>query len=161
MSDTPAVFDEFKVTEKPAKKKLPYKNINDAKRAFETAIHGVIQFVSDKDPDMPQLRTIASIMTLFIDSPEYTLYEKCWKRVLSVQEHVVNRDVDFFLQRDYRDMIKPDQDETIILELVDTVKSRWDELTTFEKNKIWDYGRTLVRSAVTVQIFNERAKKRL
>jgi len=59
-------------------------------------------------------------------------------KVWDSREHILNRNADYFLNRDYSNMIKNDQNQAMIETLIDAVKNNYNKLSKEEKEYYWN-----------------------
>lgn len=59
-------------------------------------------------------------------------------KVWDSREHILNRNADYFLNRDYSNMIKNDQNQAMIETLIDSVKNNYNKLSKEEKEYYWN-----------------------
>ena len=63
--------------------------------------------------------------------------------VINYRDKILNKDESFFLANDYSDIVDTSQDGMV--DIVNKLKKYWGQLTTSNKDKIWDYLITLIK----------------
>ena len=61
------------------------------------------------------------------------------------KEKILNRDETFFLDNDYSEIKKANEDENTVEQVINKLKKYWGELSEENKDKIWKYLETLIK----------------
>jgi len=114
---------------------------------FSNTLNGILALaleqtrISGDESDISELEQVKRLIG-FCAAEEKIIRTK--DKIWNVREHIMNKDVDFFLKRDYSGMVKKDNNKAIIESLMEIVKNNFEGLTESEQNKYWKKAKKLL-----------------
>jgi len=96
---------------------------------------------ADDEYEIVQIEQLKRIMALCpIEEKFIRSKDKIWK----VRKHLITKDYDFFVKRNYSKMIKEDGNQSFLITLVEIVKSAFIGMSDEERDKYWVEGARLL-----------------
>lgn len=104
-----------------------------------------VESIVDKNEDEAEYVELDRVRRIvrFVDTDECFIRSK--DKIWEAREHILNKDADWFLNRDYSKLIKKDQKTTMIETLISIVKGKYRGLSEQEKTIFWNYGLRLLK----------------
>ena len=99
---------------------------------YEDFLHQMLE-VYPNDPDWPLY--IAGL-TIFRRTNPMMVVSKTWKHISRFEEVIKSRDEKFFIERDFSDIT---EGEEPLEQTVTKIKDMWAQLSSHNRNVVWDY----------------------
>jgi hypothetical protein len=82
--------------------------------------------------ELDRLKRITSCM------PSFDKFIRCQDKIYVAREKIRNRDVNFFLNKDYSGVIKKDHNQTMMETLIEALKTNFESFSNAEKALYWN-----------------------
>lgn len=108
-----------------------------------TSAEKILAADGNKDEeDEVELSRIKRIVNL---SPSDEILIRSMDKVWSVKNHIMTKNSDYFLKKDYSNLVKNDEKKAMIVNLIMIIREMYDKLKPKEQNLFWSYGLTLLK----------------
>lgn len=124
--------------------KLDLKELDKILNEFSNELNKLLNMAKQQatdDVDIVELDRVKRILNL-IDKDEKFVRVK--DKVWAVREKIFDKDMDFFMNRDYSGLIKKDRKQKMIETIVIIVKTKFKTLPVEHQNLFWSLGERLV-----------------
>lgn len=131
--------DVMEVTSKLSS--LDAKDINEICDGYSRGIKGLISCVKkslNPKTDEDELVELDRLMRLINMCPKDEIFIRSKDKIWHARYHILDRDTDWFLKRDYSANIKKDQKQRMIETLIRMIQGRWKKLSDDEKELYWE-----------------------
>lgn len=122
---------------------LSSKDINDICDGYVNKIRNLLNLGKHKlHPvhDEEELTEISHVMRLINVLPNDEIFIRSKDKIWFARKHILQKNIDWFLKRDYSANIKKDHKQRMIETLIRLIRSQWSSLTEEEKEMYWDLG---------------------
>lgn len=127
-------------------------------QTFSNKIAALITLCSrtvKKEYDIIQIERIKRIIRL---CPLEEKLLRCKDKIFTVRDHIINRNADYFLNRDYSNYIKEDEKKEFINDIIDLIKRNYSQLKKEEQELYWPIGLELLKCVIEfMQITGEHS----
>jgi hypothetical protein len=117
-----------------------FKKIEDICVKYKQLINGLISTARKQTKEEDEIVEIERLKRLLglcsCDELFYRSKDKIW----SVRNKLINKDLDWFVNRDYSKLIKKDSKTTLIETLVDIIKDKIANMSLEERDIYWNKG---------------------
>ena len=124
--------------------KLPKELTNRIFKEYSQTVNKILMMAlsqADDEYEIVQIEQLKRIMALCpIEEKFIRSKDKIWK----VRKHLITKDYDFFVKRNYSKMIKEDGNQSFLITLVEIVKSAFIGMSDEERDKYWVEGARLL-----------------
>ena len=115
---------------------------------FNNTLNSVISLafkLADNDYEVVELERLKRLLKLF---PQEEKFLRVKDKVWLVREHILKRNADYFLKKDYSGNIKKDHNKAFIEKLIDHIISNYDDLSEQSKNQYWKKAAELLKTVI-------------
>lgn len=148
-ADTPFQDEKTKLDELDIKKlNGTPEELDIITNVFNTRINSIIQFGRQKNPDAQEFVLLDSVVKETEVADQTLIIEKCKDKIWGSREYIKERNEQYFLARDYGNLIKKDHNQELIQMLVNLVKGGWQTLYIEEKYVLWQKTRTMLKAVI-------------
>lgn len=122
---------------------LDAKEINEICDGYTRQIKKLLTVIKDSlDPkeDEDELVQVEQISRIVNMCPKDDLFIRSKDKIWHARKHILARNADWFLKRDYSKLIKKDQKQRMIETMIRMVQGLYSRLTKAEKDFYWDRG---------------------
>lgn len=117
-----------------------FKKVEDICNRYKQLINGIISTARKQTKEEDEIVEIERLKRLLglcaCDEIFYRSKDKIW----SVRNKLINKDLDWFVNRDYSKLIKKDSKATLIETLVDIIKDKIKGMLPEERDIYWNKG---------------------
>ncbi len=106
-------------------------------KVFNQNILAILRFLQSKEPDSPDIHALNTIIKECVAESKTLMLDRCKDKIWGAREFLQHEDEDYFIKRDYGNLIKRDHNENMITSLVNIIKDGWQTLYDEEKGGIW------------------------
>ncbi len=106
--------------------------------AFNRNVLFLFKMAIDKAPQAEHIVRIHKLLSIVMYEIPLEGLNRCHKYMIRHTEQIINHDDHFFDKNGLLKLIKPDQDEFMIVDIVNTTHELMALVTEDEKNEIWD-----------------------
>lgn len=120
---------------------LDAKEINAICDGYTQKIKGLVTYVKkslNTKTDEDELIEIDRIMRLINMCPKDELFIRSKDKIWHARYHILDRDSDWFLNRDYGSSIKKDHKQRMIETLIRLIQSKWKKMSDEEHELYWE-----------------------
>ncbi len=103
---------------------------------FNRNIMGMIRFIMSKE-DSPDIHALNTAVREVINESATLALDRCKDKIWGAREYIKNENSDYFLKRDYSNLIKKDKREGFITSIVSIIKDGWNTLYDEERDQVW------------------------
>jgi hypothetical protein len=103
---------------------------------------------NDKEIDETDSLSIDRLKRLVNLCPPEEIFIRSKEKIWAVRMHIVNKNADYFMKKDYSGMIKKDEKQTMLESLIIICKSRYNQMSAEEKEIYWMYANELLKSVI-------------
>ena len=122
------------------------KMLNDIYNTCLQVINSMLVMVmkqTDDDEEIVEVERLKRVINL---SPLEEVFIRSKDKIWSSREHILNKNADWFLNRDYKNLIKKDHNQVFIETIVSLIKDRYNTLPLEDKDKYWEKALLLLRN---------------
>lgn len=119
---------------------LDAKEINEICDGYSKKIKGLVNYVKKSlnfKTDEDELIELDRIMRLINMCPKDELFIRSKDKIWHARYHLLNKDADWFLNRDYSSSIKKDHKQRMIETLIRMIQSKWKKMSENEQELYW------------------------
>lgn len=123
--------------------------INEITSEFHSVIFKLLKICQKLEPNNINLQWLRKQLSLARDIDPLLIINKCADKIWTHREQIIDENEDFFLHNQYGQYIKNVKDngnKSFISELVNLVKSKYQELSVTERKVLW----TLTKNLLTL-----------
>jgi HSP90 family molecular chaperone len=111
-------------------------------------INSVITMVKEQLTDETEIAEMERLKRIIGFCPKEELFIRTKEKVWNVRDHIINKDMEFFYNRDYSSMVKKDENQSFIEALMNIVKYNFKQLTPKEQDRYWNRGIMMLKNIV-------------
>ncbi len=104
-------------------------------------------FVKDKDTIDSFDRLKRNLDMIRYELPYYAL-ARSYPHIIKAKDHIIKFNADYFLKRDYDNLIKNDHNKTMIYDVIKLVVKCFEKLTEDEQDEIWHLANIMLLCSV-------------
>lgn len=122
------------------------KELNDIYNKCLQVINSMLVMVmkqTDDDEEIVEVERLKRVINL---SPLEEVFIRSKDKIWASREHILNKNADWFLNRDYKNLIKKDHNQVFIETIVSLIKDRYNTLPLEDKDKYWEKALLLLRN---------------
>ncbi len=122
---------------------LSAKDLNEICDGYTNHIKNLINLGKRKlnpKTDEDELAEIAHLMRLLNMLPKEEIFIRSKDKIWFARKHILQKNIDWFLNRDYSKNIKKDGKQRMIETLIRIIRGQWVSLSEEEKEIYWDKG---------------------
>lgn len=122
--------------------------VNAIITGFNSVVSKIMKICRKIEPNMIELQDLQNKIKLAKDIDPLLLINRSKDKVWFHREQILNEDEDFFLNNQFSQFIKDDENKSFMYMLVNLVKKRYSEMSDGEKKEIWRLAKELLRYVV-------------
>jgi hypothetical protein len=115
---------------------------------FHSVIFKVFKICQKIEPNNIELEWLRKQISLARDIDPLLIINKCSNKIWAHREQIINEDESFFLNSQYNNFIKNDENKSFISELVNLIKKRYIGISASEKKVLWNLIKAMLTSIV-------------
>ena len=122
---------------------LTSKDLNEICDGYTNQIKNLITMGKRKlnpKTDEDELVEIEQLMRLISMLPKDEIFIRSKDKIWYARHHLINKNIDWFLKRDYSANIKKDHKQRMMETIIRLVRSQWNTFSSAEKEMCWDRG---------------------
>lgn len=120
--------------------------INNVITEFHRTVFNILKICKKIEPTNVLLDSLQKRLSFARDYSPFIIIDKCKDKVWLHKEYIINEDENFFLQNNFAQYIKEDENKSFIYGMVKLVKSRYKERSEAEKKELWRHIKLLLKS---------------
>jgi hypothetical protein len=130
------------------RKRLANADPTELNKIFNTqtqVINATLQMAikqTDEEDEIVELEHVKRIINM---APADELFIRSKDKIWAVRKHILNKDATFFLNKDYKSLIKKDKNQSMIETLVSIIKERYVALSHEDQEQYWLKGIKLLQ----------------
>lgn len=109
-------------------------------------LNGLLTMVLKQTEDEEEIVEIERLKRIINLTPVEELFIRTKDKIWAAREHILNKNADWFLNRDYKNLIKKDHNQVFIETIVGLVKDRYGSLSLEDREKYWEKALLLLRN---------------
>ncbi len=120
---------------------LDAKDINEIIDGYAQGIKGLISYIKKKlnvKTDEDDIVELDRLMRLINMCPKDDLFIRSKDKIWHARYHILDRDAEWFMNRDYGSLIKKDQKQRMIETMIRMIRSYWKKLNEDEHELYWE-----------------------
>jgi hypothetical protein len=126
--------------------------INTVITEFHRTVFNVLKICKKIEPNNILLESLQKRLSFARDYSPFIIIDKCKDKIWLHKEYIINEDEDFFLQNNFAQYIKEDENKSFIYGMVKLVKSKYQERSTAEKKELWRHIKALLQHITEYKI---------
>lgn len=115
---------------------------NTCAQVFNSLLVMVLKQTDDED-EIVEVERLKRVINL---APVEERFIRSKDKIWAAREHILNKNADWFLNRDYKNLIKKDHNQVLIETIVSLVKDRYNTLSKEDQDKYWEKAILLLRN---------------
>lgn len=120
--------------------------INNVITEFHRTVFNILKICKKIEPTNVLLDSLQKRLSFARDYSPFIIIDKCKDKIWLHKEYIINEDENFFLQNNFAQYIKEDENKSFIYGMVKLVKSRYKERSEAEKKELWRHIKLLLKS---------------
>jgi hypothetical protein len=124
---------------------LDEKELNYIIDTYSQVIKGVLTIAMKNTKDEDEIVELERLKRLINLAPKDELFIRSKDKVWAARKRVINRDINWFLNRDYSKLIKRDSKQVMIETLINIAKNSYLKLDSAEQEIYWQKGFKLLQ----------------
>lgn len=106
---------------------------------FSQSINAILTLSRKFTTDDDEIIEIERVKRIFKIIPMEEIFIRCKDKIWSVREHIIKKNADYFLNKDYSSAIKKNDEKQMMIEsLINLVKEKYNTLSDIDKNFYWN-----------------------
>ena len=131
--------------------------INEIYTKCSQLINRLITMVMKQSLDEDEIVEIEHLKRVINLAPLEEIFIRSKDKIWNVREHIMNKNADYFIKKDYRTQIKKDHNQVFIETIVNNIKQRFAVLPADDQAKYWQIATELLRNvAVYKKLVGEK-----
>jgi hypothetical protein len=122
-------------------------------KVFNQNILQLLKFLISKMPDEPQVQALKSVMEFALEEDQQLMLNKCKEKIWAAKDQIRAKNSEYFLERDYSNLIKEDHNKSMIVTIVNLVKTGWTTLYDSEREVLWKNNQLMLHATVLHEIW--------
>lgn len=117
--------------------KMDSATINKILTTYSNIVYSLLKLAiknCEDEADIVELERLKRVIKLCDDAE---IFIRTKDKVWAVREKILNKDADYFLNKDYSSGIKQDEKQSMIETIIMVVKEKYNVLTQNERNMYW------------------------
>ncbi len=123
------------------------KELYDIYKFFMQNLNKIITSMSlslkSRRDEMAEIDSLKRLINLIPDKEE-EIFIRCYFKVWEHREIIMEKNIDYFMNKDYTTMVKKDDNESIIKNLINIIKTFYKELSEEEQDQYWKLANNLL-----------------
>ena len=128
--------------------RLDVKFTNEIFRSYTNAINSMLALALKQSVDEDEAVEIEQLRRVIMLCPLEEKFIRTRDKIWGARKHIVNRNADYFLKKDYSKIIKRDANQAFIEALIEIVKNRFETLDDEMKEAYWQKAAYLLNCVV-------------
>lgn len=124
--------------EKIGKGKDEHEIIESISSAFNSGVIGLFKMAINKAPHIESIKRVHSLLCIVLYEIPMAGLVRCHKYMIRHTNEIIDHDDKFFDKNGLLKLIKPDQDEFMVVDIVLSAYELMKIVSEDEKNEIWD-----------------------
>lgn len=117
-------------------------------KGFNGIVIKVMKICRKIEPNVVELEDLQNKIKLAKEIDPFLIINRAKDKIWYHREQIIEEDENFFLNNEYTQFIKNDENKTFMYMLVNLVKSRYRTMSAAEKAEIWRLIKELLRYVV-------------
>jgi hypothetical protein len=122
------------------------KELNEIFNTCSQVINSILVMVLKQTKDEEDIVEVERLKRVINLAPLDERFLRSKDKIWAAREHILNKNADWFLKRDYKGLIKKDHNQVLIETIVSLVKERYDSMSTEDREKYWQKAIMLLRN---------------
>jgi hypothetical protein len=122
--------------------------VNNIVTNFHSIISKVMKICKKIEPNSIELETVQRLIGLARDIDPLMIINRCKDKFWMHRQQILNEDEEFFLNNQFSDFIKEDENKSFIYNLMNLIKLRYREMSKAEKKQIWTHIKDLLKCII-------------
>lgn len=131
------------------KKRLLNANPDELSKIYNTCsqvINSMLVMVIKQTNDEEDIVEVERLKRVINLAPVDERFLRSKDKIWAAREHILNKNADWFLNRDYKGLIKKDHNQSMIETIVSLVKERYNSLSQEDQNRYWEKATMLLNN---------------
>lgn len=131
---------------------LDVKQMNDLFNGYVQQIKGLVTIMKkamnprEEEEELVELERLSRLINMV---PSDEIFIRSYQKIWHARHHILAKDADWFLKRDYSANIKKDQKQTMIETIIRLIQSKYLGMTDAERVIYWNKGLEMLKLVAT------------
>ncbi len=122
--------------------------LNKIFQTYANTLNQLLVAAIKQTKDESELVEIERLKRIINFAPLEERFIRSKDKIWTVRDHIVNKNADFFLNKDYSSVIKKDSNQVILETLIEIIKDKFTTLSNVEKDFYWKKGATMLQCVI-------------
>lgn len=122
------------------------KILTDIFNVHSQVSNSILVMVLKQTEDEDEIVEIERLKRIFNLAPIEERFIRSKDKVWGAREHILNKNAKWFIDRDYKNLIKKDHNQVFIETIVSLVKDRYMSLSTEDQERYWEKALIILRN---------------
>jgi len=122
------------------------KVLTDIYNTCSQVINSLLVIILKQTDDEEEIVEVERLKRVINLAPVEERFIRTKDKIWAAREHILNKNADWFLNRDYKNLIKKDHNQVLIETIVSLVKDRYNSLNEEDREKYWEKAILLLRN---------------
>lgn len=122
------------------------KVLNDIYNTCSQVFNSILVMVIKQTDDEEEIVEVERLKRIINLAPIEERFIRTKDKIWAAREHILNKNAKWFLDRDYKNLIKKDHNQVFVETIVGLVRDRYNSLSAEDKEKYWEKALLLLRN---------------
>jgi|SRR6185436_8395970 len=115
---------------------------------FHTKVFNILKICKKLNPKSVELHQLHNIASLARDTEFLTIINRCKDKMWLHREHIINRNERFFLNNEFKQYIKDDENKSFMHSLINVIQTGYKDISENEKDILWRHVQDMLRHVI-------------
>lgn len=115
---------------------------------FNSIVTRVMRICKKIEPNSVELDSLQNMLKIAREIDPLMIINRCKDKVWMHRQYIIEEDEDFFLNNQFSDFIKDDENKSFIYSLMNLIKTRYATMSSNEKKVIWALIKELLKCVI-------------
>lgn len=122
--------------------------INSIITRFHSTIFKILKICRKIEPNSIELAGLHTKVSLARDLDPLIIINRAKDKVWMHREYIINEDANYFLNNNYSEFIKDDENKSFMRDLIQLIKKKYVDLSDAERKLVWQLSKDMLKSVV-------------
>lgn len=122
--------------------------INVIINKFHNTIFKILKICKKLEPNNATLSSLYARTSMARDIDPLLIITRAKDKIWLHRDHIINENADFFLQSQYLEYIKDDENKSFMHSLIDLVKTGYLRLSNAERTALWGLSKDMLKHVI-------------
>jgi hypothetical protein len=149
LADVKPLSEDDVLNEMKALNSIPPDQMNKIINNYTNALAAMLTMSVENTSEEEQIVELEQIKRIMGLCPSVEKFIRSKDKVWGARKHILDRNADYFMNKDYGKLIKKDANQAFIESIIELIKDRYDNMEKKELDFYWDKATVMLRCVAT------------